>query len=123
MYILAASDRNVIVVGGHSRVKVSPDGNNVESVTPLYEKCLAMPIPADIKNPKEQAFSVSYPIADVPSEIHVYLNRLHGYTVYVATAKGTWRVRDGELLSSKKENPCKPIKPDSGNKSRGLLFR
>jgi len=35
VYILAATKENVIVVGGHSRVKVSPDGNNVLAVTPL----------------------------------------------------------------------------------------
>jgi hypothetical protein len=97
VYILAATSGNVIVVGGHSRVKVSPDGKNVESVTPLYDKCLAMPVPVDVKDPKKEAFSVSYPIADVPSEIHVYLNYLHEYTVYVTTTRGTWRVRDGRI--------------------------
>jgi hypothetical protein len=105
VYILAAASQDVIVVGGHSRIKVSPDGNNVLVVTPLYEKCLAMPIPADVKNPKEQAFSVSYSIADVPSEIHVYLNRFHGYTVYVATPKGTWRVKNGRIALIEKVKP------------------
>jgi hypothetical protein len=67
VYVLAASNRNEIVVGGHTRVKVSPDGNNVLAVTPLYKSCLGLPIPANIKNPSEEAFSVDYPIADVPS--------------------------------------------------------
>jgi hypothetical protein len=102
VYILAAASTDMIVVGGHSRVKISPDGKDVESVTRLYQKCLSMPIPADIKNPKDRAFSVSYPVADIPSEIHVYLNRLHGYTVYVTTAKGTWRVRNGRMAVVKK---------------------
>jgi len=102
VYILAAASSDMIVVGGHSRVKVSPDGDNIQSVTPLYKKCLTMPVPADVKNSKEQAFSVSYSVADVPSEIHVYLNRLHGYTVYVTTAKGTWRVRNGKIAIIKK---------------------
>jgi hypothetical protein len=97
VYILAAADRDTIMVGGHSRIKISPDGNNVESVTLLYKTCLSVPIPANVENPKDGAFSVSYPVADVPSEIHVYLNRLHGFTVYVTTAKRTWQVRDGKI--------------------------
>jgi hypothetical protein len=97
VYVLAASNRNEIVVGGHTRVKVSPDGNNVLAVTPLYKSCLGLPIPANVKNPSEEAFSVDYPIADVPSEIHVYLNRLHGFTVYVTTAKGLWQVKNGRI--------------------------
>lgn len=97
VYILAATKENVIVVGGHSRVKVSPDGNNVLTVTPLYKSCLTIPIPADGNNAKQEALYVSYPVANVPSEIHVYLNRLYGYTVYVTTAKGTWQVRNGRI--------------------------
>jgi hypothetical protein len=110
VYVLAAAARNAIVVGGHSRVKVSAGGDNVLSVTPLYKSCLDLPIPADVKSPKDQAFSVIYPVADVPSEIHVYLNRLHGYTVYVTTAKGTWRVRDGRIAIIKKAETEKAAK-------------
>jgi hypothetical protein len=96
VYILAASSRNSIVVGGHSRIKVSRDGNNIESVTPLYKSCLDIPVPADNNNPR-QDISVSYAVADVPSEIHVYLNRLYGLPVYVATVKGAWLVKNGNI--------------------------
>jgi hypothetical protein len=98
VYLIAATKENVIVVGGHSRVKVSPDGNNVLAVTPLYSSCLTIPIPADGNNAKQEALYVTYPVADLPSEIHVYLNRLHGYPVYVTTAKGNWLVKTGRIL-------------------------
>jgi len=114
VYVLAATKENVIFVGGHSRVKVSPDGNNVLSVTPLYKSCLALQIPANVKKPSEEAFSVDYPVADVPSEIHVYLNRLYGYTIYVTTAKGTWQVRNGRIdivkLAEKAKQTDKAVK-------------
>jgi len=98
VYALAATKENAIIVGGHSRVKVSPDGNNVLSVTQLYKSCLTIPLPADSNNAGKEALYVSYPVADVPSEIHVYLNRLYGYPVYVATARGDWLVKDGRIL-------------------------
>jgi hypothetical protein len=98
VYVLAATKENAIVVGGHSRVKVSADGNNVLAVTPLYKSCLTIPIPTDSNNAKQEALYVSYPVADIPSEIHVYLNRLYGYPVYVTTARGNWLVKDGRIL-------------------------
>ena len=97
VYILAAMADDVIVVGGHSRVKVSADGKNVLAVTPFYQSCLALQKPAADKSGQSQALSVSYPLENVPSEIHVYLNRLHGYPVYVSTAKGVWLVKNGKI--------------------------
>jgi hypothetical protein len=114
VYILAATKENVIVIGGHSRVKVSADGNNVLAVTPLYSSCLTVPIPADGNNAK-QALYVTYPVADLPSEIHVYLNRLYGYPVYVATARGNWLVKDGRILLLK---PAEKTEPQEINKAQ-----
>ncbi len=115
VYILAATKENVVVVGGHSRVKVSADGDNVLSVTPLYKSCLTIPIPADGNNAKQEALYLSYPVADVPSEIHVYLNRLHGYPVYVTTTRGDWLVKDGRILLLK---PPEKTKPQETNKAQ-----
>ena len=97
VYILAATAEDVIMVGGHSRVKVSADGKNVLAVTPLYQSCLTLQKPAADKTRELQTLSVSYPLGNVPSEIHVYLNRLHGYPVYVSTAKGVRLVKDGKI--------------------------
>ena len=108
VYIIAATKENVVVVGGHSRIKVSPDGNNVLAVTPLYTSCLTIPIPADVNNAKKEALYVGYQMADVPSEIHVYLNLLYGYPVYVTTEKNNWLVKDGRILLLKPVEKTKP---------------
>jgi hypothetical protein len=97
VYILAATGEDVVIVGGHSRVNVSADGKTVLAVTPLYQSCLTLQKPAADKTRELQALSVSYPLGNVPSEIHVYLNRLHGYPVYVSTAKGVWLVKNGKI--------------------------
>jgi hypothetical protein len=97
VYILAATMEDVIVVGGHTRVKVSADGNNVLAVTPLYKSCLTVQRPPADNTNELAAFSVTYLMADVPSEIHVYLSHLHGYPVYVATARGNWLVKNGKI--------------------------
>jgi hypothetical protein len=97
VYILAATTEDVIVVGGHSRVKVTVDGKNVLAVTSLYQSCLMLPKPAADRSRESQAFSVSYPLGNVPSEIHVYLNLLHGYPAYVSTPEGVWLVKNGKI--------------------------
>jgi hypothetical protein len=94
VYILAATSEDAVMVGGHSRITVSADGKTVLAVTPLYESCLALPKPA---TEKPQALSVEYLLENVPSEIHVYLNRLHGYPLYVSTAKNIWLVKNGKI--------------------------
>jgi len=97
VYLLAATNKNTIMVGGHTRVSVSPDGNNVTAVTRLYDSCLAIPLPADTNNTGRYALNLGYQAADVPSEIHVYLNRIYGYVINVNTARGLWQVRNGNI--------------------------
>jgi hypothetical protein len=118
VYILAATANDVIVVGGHSRIKVSADGKNVLAVTPLYQSCLTLQKPAAGKSSQSQAFSVDYPVANIPSEIHVYLNILHGYPVYVSTTKSVWLVKDGKisLIRSAEKTGAQEIKKPSQQK-------
>ncbi len=97
VYVLAATAEDLIVVGGHSRVKVSADGKTILAVNPLYQSCLMLPKPAADKSNQAQALSLGYPVGNIPSEIHVFLNCLHGYPLYVATAKGTWLVKKGQI--------------------------
>ncbi len=110
VYILAATNEDVIVVGGHSRIKVSADGKNILAVTPLYDKCLFLKktSPPDSKN--LPAVALDYPIGDVPSEIHVFLNLLHGYPLQVTTSKGIWLVKNGNISlirPAQKDEPAK----------------
>ena len=115
VYILAATLDDAIVVGGHSRVKVSADGNNVISVTPLYKSCLTLEKPPADNTKNLETIAVSYPLGDVPSEIHVYLNRLYGYPVYVTTARGNWLVKDGKISLFK---PAQKTELQEINKSK-----
>jgi hypothetical protein len=108
VYILAATAEDAVMVGGHSRVTVSADGKTVLAVTPLYQSCLALPKPAADKTKKPQALSVEYLPENVPSEIHVYLNRLYGYTVYVSTANSLWLVKNGKISLIKSTQEAKP---------------
>jgi hypothetical protein len=110
VYVLAATKEDAIVVGGHSRVQVTADGRKVISVTPLYKSCLVLEKPAADNVKEPEAFYVSYPLGNVPSEIHVYLNRLHEYPVYVSAAKGNWIVTNGKISVIKRDEIKNPIR-------------
>jgi hypothetical protein len=111
VYVLAATMEDVIVVGGHSRVKVTADGRKIVSVTRLSKSCLVLEKPNPSKATEPTAFYVSHPAGNIPSEIHVYLNYLHGYEVFVVTARGKWLVMNGKISvlerSGKKEPQTK----------------
>ena len=95
---------NVIVVGGSSKVKVSADGREVRSVMPLYKSCLDITKPTAEEGVELSALYVSYPIGDIPSEIHVYLSKVTGYPFYVVTQGGNWLVMDGIITLVKEES-------------------
>jgi hypothetical protein len=102
VYVLAATtDSNIVVVGGHSCVSVSQNGRKAISVTPLSKSCLAVD---KSKKPKQApstvfpfALVVSHLISDTPSEIHVYLNYLHGDDIYVVTKTRFWKISEGKI--------------------------
>jgi hypothetical protein len=97
VYVLAATTKDEIVVGGHSRVRVSADGRSIVSVTPLSKSCLTMTKPKSEKSMNPFGLSVTHIVGDTPSEIHVYLNYLHRYDLYVGTSKGMWLVKNGKI--------------------------
>ena len=97
VYVLAATVKDEIVVGGHTKVEVSADGRIIVSVTPLSKSCLTMPKPKLEKSKEPIGIAVSHIVGDTPSEIHVYLNYLYTYEMYVGTSKGVWSVKNGRI--------------------------
>ncbi len=100
VYLLAAHQRQgEVVIGGHARVHVSPDGRTLLKTTPLSKGCLVQPPPDPSKGEKAMAIAVVTPIADVPLETYVYLSYLHRLPVFVARAGNLIRIDPLGLLS------------------------
>jgi len=98
IYVLAATEEpDKIMVGGHSRVKVSNDGKKVISVNELSKSCLSMNKPKFHEGKEPTAFIVTHLISETPVETHVYLNYLHGYDMYVATRTRNWYISNGKI--------------------------
>jgi hypothetical protein len=101
IYLLAGTKRaNVAVFGKHYRAQVSPDGSELVSFEPLSNSALEVPLPAPAADPGHRPVGlvVSQVVTDYPLETHVFVSLQHKMPVYVATARGNWRV-DGEAIT------------------------
>lgn len=99
-YALAAStDPSVIVAGGHIRVTVSPDGNEIISQRNFTNTCLQIPLPPDLPGGKKpSACFLTHLLDNVPAEIHVFLTLSYQIPCYVMTQDGSrWYVEDGKI--------------------------
>ena len=91
VYLIPASGKpETVMVGGHTRMAVSEDGQKVVRTSKLSD-CLQLP--AHNGDP----LAISEFMSDTPTEIHVYLNRVRQSPVYVGTRTGLWKVNDGQI--------------------------
>lgn len=101
VYLLAGTTRhNVVVLGKHHRVLVSPDGEVVVSVEPLSSSVLEVsldPPPEAVPGGGRGVF-VTHLVTEHPLETHVFASLLHGMPVVVGTSRGSWVV-DGDEIS------------------------
>ena len=100
VYVLAATTvPNVMVVGGHYRFTVSPDGRQIVQTDELSRACLMLSL-----NPSDKHVVVSHQISNAPIETHVFLSLLHRMDigVVVASSQTLWIFSKGKMVSSKK---------------------
>ena len=97
VYFLAATDQpGVMIAGGHSRVHISDDGQEVFDATPLSRSCLI----STGKTPsgtKLVGRFFTHIVTDWPLETHVFVSLLHNESFLVMTKSGSWRVSGNEI--------------------------
>jgi hypothetical protein len=97
VYLLAATPTpGEVMIGGHSRIEVSPDGGEVKRVIPLSRTCWRMPKMAQ-GNHKPVGLMTTHVVSDTPVETHVYLSLLHRISIFVSTSIGVWNVENGKI--------------------------
>jgi hypothetical protein len=107
VYVLAATDKpGVVVAGGHILYTVSPDGARILAKRMFTKSCILMS-PEDAPKGNDVAGLVlTQLLGETPTEIHVFLSRLHRKPIFVGTSNNdlVWKV-DGshiELMDTKK---------------------
>ena len=97
VYLLAATDKaGQIVAGGHFRYDYSPDGKLLETRRAFTKTCINIDQP-DEKQGEPAGLILTHLLDPTPTEIHVYLTRLHHQGIYVGTEFGVWGVIDGDI--------------------------
>lgn len=93
VYLLAATtDVNAVLVGGHQRFEISADGTTVEAQRAFAKTCLVLSKQTPQGRPA--SLMMTHLLDPTPTEIHVYLNRVHGLPLYLSTVTNgrLWRV-------------------------------
>ena len=94
VYALAAtSDPDQIVIGGHYRVTISPDGRKVVKTDKLYSTCLNLPA----KNDNGAVPYLTHLVSARPLETHAYMSLLYQRPFYVGVGKSVWKIEKGAV--------------------------
>jgi hypothetical protein len=94
VYAMAAtSDPSQIVVGGHYRVTVTPDGRKVVKTEKLFRSCLNLPA----ANNAGAIPWLTHVVSARPLETHVFMSLAYGRPFYVRAGTSAWKVDKGLL--------------------------
>jgi hypothetical protein len=98
VYWLAATTQpETMVLGGHYRVMVSADGEEVVAVDRLSRSCMAIEPPQSSEE-ETAAAVVSHVVSPIPVETHVFASLLHRKPIYVLTEDETvWAVEGDHI--------------------------
>jgi hypothetical protein len=97
VYWLAATTQpGTMVIGGHYRVMVSANGEEVLAADRLSVSCMAIEQPP--QGAETAAAVVTHLVSSTPVETHVFASLLHGKPIYVLTDDDTVWAVEGERI-------------------------
>jgi hypothetical protein len=97
VYELAELRPGTIIIGGQSKVLVSPDGRTALTVTPSAKTCVTLDSKQRPAGQTKVAAFVTHLLSPTPTEFHV-LATLHAkLPLFVATSAGAWLVDNGKI--------------------------
>lgn len=101
VYILAATTKpNVLMIGGHSKIKVNKEGTTILSAEKTYSSCMELDSKRELpKGAKSVGVVVSDKQNVLPSETMVFISLEHNIPVYVKTTTNavSWEVSKGKI--------------------------
>ncbi len=115
VYLLATSDKNEIVLGGHFRAYVTADGTHVRRIERLTNDCNRGDLTeARATGSEPEAVMTTHHASPTPNEAHVFINLLHKMPIVVGTELGMWSVSDGHIRfeSEWPKGETRPEAPD-----------
>jgi hypothetical protein len=100
VYALPAStDPDKIIIGGHYRFQVSPNGQELMRSERLSKSCLTLSkSPGNIPKGADLAgLYFSHLTSDTPTETHVFLNLAYETPFSIAAGQSVWMIQGGKI--------------------------
>jgi len=102
VYVLAAAtDADVVQIGGHLRHDIDPSGERVVGFRKFTNSCFALGKRSPDGKGEIVAMIVSQVVTVYPTEIHVWASLLHKLDIYVVTGPDVlWKVSNGKITDA-----------------------
>jgi len=99
LYALAVEELpSEILLGGHYRFSLSPDGEVLRQSDALSTSCVKAPLARLQASDGVRGVAVRAHLSDIPLETHVYLSLRYRIALYVVTRDlKMWEVKDGHM--------------------------
>jgi hypothetical protein len=96
-WLASTTEPGAMVIGGHYRVMVSPNGEEVVAGDRLSRSCMTLE-GAQANDQETAAAVVSHLVSSTPVETHVFVSLLHRKPIYVLVGDDElWAVEDGRI--------------------------
>jgi hypothetical protein len=101
VWAMAASlDPKAMLIGGHYRFTISPDGQTVRARDALSVSCMT------ITNENQAGEMMNHLVSLTPVETHAFASLTYGRTFHVGTEDGrAWRVDAGRIVRIEQDTP------------------
>lgn len=103
VYLLAATSQpDLMIAGGHFLYEYSVDGSKLLSQRAFTRSCIDLPLKGDPEKGEVAALTLSHLLDPTPTEIHVFLNRNYGKSLYLLTTQNklVWVITDGAIVGA-----------------------
>jgi hypothetical protein len=103
VYMLAATSQpDLMIAGGHFLYEYSEDGSKLLSQRAFTRSCIDLPLKGDPEKGEVAALTLSHLLDPTPTEIHVFLNRNYGKSLYLLTTQNKliWVVTEGAIIGA-----------------------
>jgi hypothetical protein len=100
VYRLASTNKaDELVMAGHQRFRVSPDGRQILEHSPLSRGCVIDSTTRGVpRGATVVGLTMTQPVADWPLETAFFTSLLYGKPLFLRTARGQWEIDGDEVV-------------------------
>lgn len=107
VYVMSGTDdANAVLIGGHTRMRVSGDASEVLEVEPSANTCFTLERPDTEKGFTPKFAFMTHARSTTPTEFHVFQSLTYRVPFIVGTSTSLWEIIDGRITKLEDREPA-----------------